>query len=98
MKIKLVLLDIIENNLEYIMEDKTDEYDVSYKEVYSHELSRIAQDVQTSYIDSKYYTRDEIITLLRAEFLECFGGDCIDHNRTIFERIMYQYYDRTRII
>lgn len=95
MKTKLVLLDIIESNLEYIMGDEKDEYDVPYKEVYSHELRRIAQDVQ-DYIDSNYYTRDEILTLLRFEFIGCFG-DCVSHNRAMFERIMYKYYDRTRV-
>jgi len=96
-KSKLILLDIIENNLKYIMKDEKDEYDVPYKEVYSHELSRIAKDTQEYYINSKYYTRDEIITLLRAEFIGCFGGDCIDSNRAIYERIMYEYYDRIKI-
>jgi len=97
MKSKLVLLDVIESHIISIFGNEKDECDIPYKEVYTHELSRIAKDTQEYYINSKYYTRDEIITLLRSEFIECFGGDCIDHNRAIFERIIYRYYDAIKI-
>lgn len=94
---KLILLDIIESHLSYIFGNENDEYNIPYKEVYKHELKRIAKGTQDDCINSRYYTREEMITLLRSEFIECFGGDCIDHNRAIFERILYQYYDRTSI-
>jgi len=84
------LSKVINDHLDYIWddEDTEDDYGVC-------EIKEIAEIVQ-HHIDSKLFTKEEISVLLRAEFISAFGGECIDHNRLIFERIMDQYYDGIR--
>jgi hypothetical protein len=89
--LKSKLLDAIEYNLDYIFGSYKDEYDIPYKEVYIHELGRIASDTQ-KYLSTMLYTKEEIITLLRADFIGTFSSGCINYSRAIFEKIINDYY------
>jgi len=82
-----LLLKFINNNLDYIWDDEDTEVDYGI-----YEIKEIVEIIQY-HIDSKLFTKEEISVLLRAEFISAFGGECIDHNRLIFERIIGQYYD-----
>lgn len=88
--IKLKLLTGIERNLKYILGNEKDEYDKYYKDVYVHELNRISNEVQED-INTGLYTQSELITILRKQFIDCFGANNINHHNAIFERILMNY-------
>jgi len=85
-----LLLKSINDNLDYIWDDENTEDDYGI-----YEIKEIVEIVQY-HIDSNLFNKEEISVLLRAEFISAFGGECIDHNRLIFERIMDQYYNGIR--
>lgn len=94
MIVKLNILTSIENNLHLIFGSNKDEDGQWYSYIYKHELNNIANKIQ-EIIDSKKYTTNEITTILRYLFINCFD-DCINHYPAYFEKIIKDYQNLTK--